>query len=90
MHKEIPDLKQEIERMNNEISLRNEELRYIRNDTIEMDKETMVLKDDIKKLNKTNTDLKVYISNIDLERKRYYTQRNKFIKKTYRNVKREN
>ena len=45
--------------MNDEISLRNEELRYIRNDTIELDKETMMIRDDIKKLNKGCTDAKV-------------------------------
>ena len=59
MHKEIPDLKLDIEKMNDEISLKNEELRYIRNDSLEMDKEILVLRDDIKKINKCNSDLKV-------------------------------
>ena len=45
--------------MNDEISLKNEELRYIRNDSLEMDKEILVLRDDIKKINKCNSDLKV-------------------------------
>jgi prefoldin subunit 5 len=45
--------------MNDEISLKNEELRYIRNDAMEMDKEILALKDDIKKVNKCNSDLKV-------------------------------
>jgi hypothetical protein len=65
MHKEIPDLKLEIEKMNDEISLKNEELRYIRNDSLEMDKEIIVLRDDIKKINKCNSDLKVsyYLNN---------------------------
>jgi hypothetical protein len=62
MNKEIPDLKLEIEKMNDEISLKNEELRYIRNDSLEMDKEIIVLRDDIKKINKCNSDLKVNYS----------------------------
>jgi chromosome segregation ATPase len=44
--------------MNDEISLKNEELRYIRNDSIELDKEVLMLKDDTKKLNKSTTDIK--------------------------------
>jgi hypothetical protein len=56
--------------MNDEISLRNEELRYIRNDTIELDKETMMIRDDIKKLNKGSTDTKVNCFFNKLERKR--------------------
>jgi len=45
--------------MNDVISLKNEELRYIRNDAVEMDKEIMVLKEEIKKVNKCNSDIKV-------------------------------
>lgn len=59
MNMEIPELKEDIEKMNVEISLKNEELRYIRNDSIEMDRGILLLKDEIKKVNKSNSDLKV-------------------------------
>jgi uncharacterized coiled-coil DUF342 family protein len=59
INKEIPELKQEIERMNDEISLKHEELRYFKNDYLEIGKEINSLKYNIKKLNKSNTDLKV-------------------------------
>lgn len=44
--------------MNDEISLKHEELRYLRNDNIELDKEILGMKDDIKKMNKSCTDSK--------------------------------
>lgn len=71
MQLEMPNLKQEIENMNDDISLKHEELRYLRNDSLEIDKELLTLKDDIKKLNKSNSDLKVStIFVVKIERKR--------------------
>jgi uncharacterized coiled-coil DUF342 family protein len=58
-NKEIPELKQEIEKMNDEISLNHEELRYFKNDSLDVEKEIKTLNYDIKKLNKSNSDLKV-------------------------------
>lgn len=45
--------------MNDEISLRQEELRYIKNDAIEIEKDTLLIKDDIKRYNKQITDIRV-------------------------------
>jgi chromosome segregation ATPase len=58
LHKEIPDLKLELGAMNDEISLKNEELRYLRNDSIQLDKEILETKEEIKRVNKCNTDIK--------------------------------
>jgi hypothetical protein len=59
INKEIPEIKQEIDRMNDEISIKHEELRYFKNDSLEIEKEIDILKDNIKRFNKSNTDLKV-------------------------------
>jgi hypothetical protein len=55
----MPELKSEIESMNWEVSQKNEETRYIKNDAIETDREILLLKDEIKKYNKLNSDVKV-------------------------------
>jgi hypothetical protein len=44
--------------MNDEISLKNEELRYLRNDSIQLDKEILETKEEIKRINKWNSDMK--------------------------------
>jgi hypothetical protein len=44
--------------MNDEISLKNEELRYLRNDSIQLDKEILETKEEIKRINKCNSDMK--------------------------------
>jgi len=45
--------------MNDEISIKHEELRYFKNDSLEIEKEIDILKDNIKRLNKSNSDIKV-------------------------------
>ena len=59
MNLEIPELKQEISKMNDDISLKHEEKRYIKNDTIELEETVAGLKEEIKKINKSSTDLRV-------------------------------
>lgn len=48
--------------MNDEISLKQEELRYMRNDSIELEKEMNHLKDEVKKTNKLISDCRVIIT----------------------------
>lgn len=47
--------------MNDEISLKQEELRYLKNDSIEIEKDMLLIKDELKRFNKQITDVKVSI-----------------------------
>lgn len=55
----MPDLKAEIEQSTWEISQKNEETKYIRNDALELDQEILMKKDTITKINKSISDVKV-------------------------------
>jgi hypothetical protein len=75
--------------MNNEISLKHEESRYLRNDQIELEKEIMMLKDEVKKANSHNSSLRVNIIFFKIERKGQHKERNFTVKKTYNSIKGE-
>lgn len=51
MNKELPWLRNEIDEMKTLIAQHNEETRYIRNDSIQIERETLLAKDEIKKTN---------------------------------------
>lgn len=46
--------------MNDEISQKNEELRYIRNETMDAERQRDLIKEDIKKCNKNISDMNVF------------------------------
>jgi hypothetical protein len=50
--------------MQEEISQKTEELRYIENDTLDCDRQTDLIKEEIKKSNKNVSELNVIIINI--------------------------
>jgi hypothetical protein len=56
--------------MNDEISQKNEELRYIKNDTLDCDRQRDLLKEEIKKSNKNVSDLNVIFSLIVRKKKK--------------------
>ena len=57
INKELPIIKNEIENMKIKIIKLNEQTKFIRNTSIEIDSEIMVLNDEVKKLNTLNSNL---------------------------------